>query len=488
MTSAASGRRPAAPGWAPGRPGRAPTRPRPSCRGSASSRARGGAPSRTPRSHAGTLTGTRRHSGAAALAYPRARGRTRHRLGRCAPARRHRQGRHGEDHGRGGARAGARGGRTHDVLLVEIEGRQGIAQLFDVPPLPYEERRVAVAPGGGDVYALAIDAEAALIEYLEMYYKLGRAAERCASSARSTSPRRSRPACATYCSPERRTRRPAADEGRGGRCTTPSCWTHRRPGGSRRSSTSTPRSPAWPRSGRCTIRPTPSCGCCSRRRPSSTWSRCSRRCRYRRRSTRSPSCGDRLPVGAVIVNLVREPAGPRADLTAARQRPSWTRSRTGLKSAGIDRPPGLVDGSSPSRGARRPGRPGSASARRDDRLRRPTYELPVLPRASTSAGCTSLAEVLRGRGRGMSPGAGHRRPPRRPGHRGSSCAAAPAGSARRRRQRRWRCAPPNAGRRRRRPHHRSGAAAGPVAGPDRAGQRAAAGAGVDGRPAASCTR
>ena len=26
-------------------------------------------------------------------------------------------------------------------LLVEVEGRQGIAQLFDVRPLPYEERR-----------------------------------------------------------------------------------------------------------------------------------------------------------------------------------------------------------------------------------------------------------------------------------------------------------------------------------------------------------
>ena len=67
----------------------------------------------------------------------------------------------------------AAGGRK--VLLVEVEGRQGIAQLFDVPPLPYEERRVAVAPDGGEVYALAIDAEAAMIEYLELFYKLGRA-------------------------------------------------------------------------------------------------------------------------------------------------------------------------------------------------------------------------------------------------------------------------------------------------------------------------
>jgi anion-transporting ArsA/GET3 family ATPase len=66
----------------------------------------------------------------------------------------------------------AEGRRT---LLIEVEGRQGIAQLFDCPPLPYEERKVAVAPRGGDVYALAIDAEEALLEYLDMFYKLGRA-------------------------------------------------------------------------------------------------------------------------------------------------------------------------------------------------------------------------------------------------------------------------------------------------------------------------
>ena len=68
----------------------------------------------------------------------------------------------------------ASGGRT--VLLCEVEGRQGLAQLFDVPPLPYEERLLARASGGtGDVYALAIDAESALLEYLDMYYRLGRA-------------------------------------------------------------------------------------------------------------------------------------------------------------------------------------------------------------------------------------------------------------------------------------------------------------------------
>lgn len=67
----------------------------------------------------------------------------------------------------------AAGGRR--VLLVETEGRQGIAQLFDTPPLPYEERKVAVAAEGGDVYALAIDAQEAVLEYLQMYYRLGRA-------------------------------------------------------------------------------------------------------------------------------------------------------------------------------------------------------------------------------------------------------------------------------------------------------------------------
>jgi anion-transporting ArsA/GET3 family ATPase len=65
----------------------------------------------------------------------------------------------------------------HRVLLIEVEGRQGIAQLFDVPQLPYEERRVAIARGGGDVFALAVDPEEALYEYLDLYYRLGRASK-----------------------------------------------------------------------------------------------------------------------------------------------------------------------------------------------------------------------------------------------------------------------------------------------------------------------
>ncbi|NIH98131.1 ArsA family ATPase [Mycolicibacterium fluoranthenivorans] len=65
----------------------------------------------------------------------------------------------------------ATGGRK--VLLVEVEGRQGIAQLFDVPPLPYKEVKIATADGGGQVNALAIDTEAAFLEYLDMFYNLG---------------------------------------------------------------------------------------------------------------------------------------------------------------------------------------------------------------------------------------------------------------------------------------------------------------------------
>ncbi|WP_329106189.1 ATPase [Micromonospora sp. NBC_01699] len=66
----------------------------------------------------------------------------------------------------------AEGRRT---LLVEVEGRQGIGQLFGTGPLPYEERRIVTLPGGGEVRALAVDPEEALLEYLDMFYKLGAA-------------------------------------------------------------------------------------------------------------------------------------------------------------------------------------------------------------------------------------------------------------------------------------------------------------------------
>jgi len=61
------------------------------------------------------------------------------------------------------------------TLLVEVEGRQGIAQLFGTGALPYAERRVAGTADGGEVRALAVDPEEALLEYLDMFYKLGMA-------------------------------------------------------------------------------------------------------------------------------------------------------------------------------------------------------------------------------------------------------------------------------------------------------------------------
>ena len=68
------------------------------------------------------------------------------------------------------------------ILLCEVEGRSGISELFDVPPLTgAEERRISRTPAGGTVYGLAIDAQDALIEYLDTFYHLsiaGRALDR----------------------------------------------------------------------------------------------------------------------------------------------------------------------------------------------------------------------------------------------------------------------------------------------------------------------
>jgi len=72
------------------------------------------------------------------------------------------------------AMALAEGGRR--TLLVEVEGRQALAQLFDVPALPYEETHLAAAHNGGEVVGLAIDPELALLEYLELFYNLKRSA------------------------------------------------------------------------------------------------------------------------------------------------------------------------------------------------------------------------------------------------------------------------------------------------------------------------
>ena len=168
-------------------------------------------------------------------------------------------------------------GGGHRVLLVEVEGRQGIAQLFDVPPLPYEERKVAVGRGGGEVFGAGgrRRGRAAGVPPAVLQARPRRPGARAVRRRRLRHDHRARHA-----------RRPADRQGLRGRPpprgaseasapaaepprrTTRSCSTRRRPAGSPASSTSTPRSPGWPRSARSATRPTRSCGCCARRRPS----------------------------------------------------------------------------------------------------------------------------------------------------------------------------------------------------------------------------
>ena len=149
-----------------------------------------------------------------------------------------------------------------NVLLCEVEGRQGIARMFDVDPLPL--RGAAASPRGlaadagtpGTVHALHIDPEAALLEYLSLYYKLGRAGRALdrfgvVEFATTIAPG-VRDVLLTgkiYEAVERNARNKGASS------TTRSCSTPRRPGGSPSSSTSATSSPGWPRSAR--SRPSP---------------------------------------------------------------------------------------------------------------------------------------------------------------------------------------------------------------------------------------
>ena len=72
-----------------------------------------------------------------------------------------------------GALALALAAGGHRVLLAEVEGRQGLAQLFDRPPLDIRETRLA-ATRGGEVVGLSVEPEAAMLEYLEMFYSIKR--------------------------------------------------------------------------------------------------------------------------------------------------------------------------------------------------------------------------------------------------------------------------------------------------------------------------
>jgi anion-transporting ArsA/GET3 family ATPase len=61
------------------------------------------------------------------------------------------------------------------VLIAEVEGRQGISQTFNVPPLSSVEERIFADRSGGEVHGLSVDAKESLLEYLQIFYKLGRA-------------------------------------------------------------------------------------------------------------------------------------------------------------------------------------------------------------------------------------------------------------------------------------------------------------------------
>ena len=84
--------------------------------------------------------------------------------------------------GKGGTRQDHRGGRTgvgsaaggKRTLVVEVEGRQGLARVFDAAAA-VRGAEGGGGPHGGDVLALAIDPEAALLEYLELFYNMRRA-------------------------------------------------------------------------------------------------------------------------------------------------------------------------------------------------------------------------------------------------------------------------------------------------------------------------
>jgi hypothetical protein len=61
------------------------------------------------------------------------------------------------------------------VLLAEVEDRGGIAPIFDAAPLEYSERQLALDADGGEIVGLAVRAREALMDYLDIFYRLGRA-------------------------------------------------------------------------------------------------------------------------------------------------------------------------------------------------------------------------------------------------------------------------------------------------------------------------
>src|SRR3954467_15472916 len=78
------------------------------------------------------------------------------------------------------ARAAARTGLS--ALIVEVEGKSGLAAMFDVDPLAYDEGQVAAATGdAGSIRARTLTPDDALLEYLREH-GLGRLSKRLVSS------------------------------------------------------------------------------------------------------------------------------------------------------------------------------------------------------------------------------------------------------------------------------------------------------------------
>ncbi len=70
------------------------------------------------------------------------------------------------------AQALARGGRR--VLVAEVEQRGGLAPVLGSPVVGHAEQPVWGASADGQVYAIDVNADKALFDYLELNYKLGR--------------------------------------------------------------------------------------------------------------------------------------------------------------------------------------------------------------------------------------------------------------------------------------------------------------------------
>ena len=295
------------------------------------------------------------------------------------------------------------------------------------------------------MFGLAVDAEAALLEYLEMFYKLGRAGgllERFGAID-----------FATTIAPGLRdvlltgkvyeAVAPPASTARAARRTTRSCSTPRPPGGSPASSTSTPRSPGSPRSARSAARPTRSPRCCTS--PQTAVHMVTLLEEMPVQETVDASAELRaagLPVGAVIVNKVREPLlPPPSSPRPARAGCSRLELAAGLPGRGLGRRRRLATAllAEARQHADR-----VALEQREQRAcsaaRAADVRAALLPEASTTRlrarRPARRQGVLRRPGRPVSaratppPRSTSTRcsPTRRPG---SSCAAAPAGSARR---------------------------------------------------------